>query len=796
MPPSPPPSWTTDELLAHATFVRSVVRALVRDPEVAADVEQDTLLAAIERPPSLRKGLRAWLRGVINRRVRLHYRTQGRRDQHESDFRADNARRNGGDDLVLQTSSRSEQSSQVVRAVLSLREPYRTAIVLRYFETMPPREIASALDMPLASVYTHLQRGLGCLRERLDEDHGGDRQAWMAALTASWLGDPTDSSRTLPLSSQALAGTLALAVGAAVIWHLIPSGLHSEPISSASHAAQAGPEPHPGGKLAGGPATGMTGQGIAGSRSPLEAGSREGSPASPTPPPSDRVRVTDLQTGAPIQGALVLLRPEGQSTPGSSGLDTGGTRVTDADGEAPLPAAAEVDWLADVSAQGYLPRQDHPIAGTGPQVIALERAASVRLVRGSHQDGKTLHVILIASRGEAWDVKVVLEPERVHLDVEGLIPDRYQILARAFAETTDEERPLATGFARAPDGADAVTQREVVLRAGQTEEVTLFGDDGTDGIIRVVGGPPKNVDVLLRAESFVAVTSALGAPTAAGYRFVSIEPATYVVEVLHRDIPIALRRIDVGPEPFDIEIELGRGFLEVELVDALDPAPVHRLVARSPEARAMERRGSTVRYESPPPGLCDLWITDGDRVFHREVRIEEGPMRLRIDPSEEPLVRLSLSSSLDPRARSGGIFSRSGLNVVPLCDRGGLVPAAVSLPPGSYGIAARDEDRMRDVRFVDLTRDTTLAPAGKPLQPFELQLVRGGTPLSHTFAVLVPVGSAATDDWMSQGALTDVDGVLRLELRPGEYQVRVIDGVVRRVTLEPAAGAVTVDVGR
>ena len=48
----------------------------------------------------------------------------------------------------------------------TLPEPQRAALVLRYQEDLTPEEIATVLDSPLATVKSHLQRGLKLLRAK------------------------------------------------------------------------------------------------------------------------------------------------------------------------------------------------------------------------------------------------------------------------------------------------------------------------------------------------------------------------------------------------------------------------------------------------------------------------------------------------------------------------------------------------------------------------------------------------------------------------------------------------------
>lgn len=54
------------------------------------------------------------------------------------------------------------------RALRSLPERYATVVALRYFEGLPPRRIAAAIDLPLETVYARLRRGLRQLRHSLD----------------------------------------------------------------------------------------------------------------------------------------------------------------------------------------------------------------------------------------------------------------------------------------------------------------------------------------------------------------------------------------------------------------------------------------------------------------------------------------------------------------------------------------------------------------------------------------------------------------------------------------------------
>lgn len=65
---------------------------------------------------------------------------------------------------------RAERAADVRAAVAGLGEPYREVVALRFFGELSLAEIARQLDRPLATVKTHLHRGLKRLRGQLDPE--------------------------------------------------------------------------------------------------------------------------------------------------------------------------------------------------------------------------------------------------------------------------------------------------------------------------------------------------------------------------------------------------------------------------------------------------------------------------------------------------------------------------------------------------------------------------------------------------------------------------------------------------
>jgi RNA polymerase sigma-70 factor (ECF subfamily) len=165
------------DFLAHSEWVAELARELVRDAHDAEDLAQSARLAALERPPDARASLRGWFATVLRNLRRSELKTTARRAQREASVARELASE-PHDDVF----ERFETQRMVSAAVAQLDEPYRTAILLRYFEGLAPREIARRTRVPVRTVHTHLARGLGRLRSTLDRRHGGDRSRWFAAL--------------------------------------------------------------------------------------------------------------------------------------------------------------------------------------------------------------------------------------------------------------------------------------------------------------------------------------------------------------------------------------------------------------------------------------------------------------------------------------------------------------------------------------------------------------------------------------------------------------------------------------
>jgi len=191
-------------LYSHAGFLRNVARSLLLDDQQADDVVQQTLLAALEKPPQHTGNLKAWLATVTRNLALMRRRGEGRRRRRE-----ESVARPERDPVPTpdEVHARLEMQRRVVDAVMDLREPYKSAVVFRYLDELRPEEIAERLDVPVGTVKSRLKRGLAILRERFDDEVDGGRQAWRLALLPLVVPMATAQAATATATAAAITTT-------------------------------------------------------------------------------------------------------------------------------------------------------------------------------------------------------------------------------------------------------------------------------------------------------------------------------------------------------------------------------------------------------------------------------------------------------------------------------------------------------------------------------------------------------------------------------------------------------------
>jgi RNA polymerase sigma-70 factor (ECF subfamily) len=210
----------------HAAALRSLARALVREPADAEDVVQETWVAYLQSPPSRLESLGGWLSTVLRRRASNRRRESGRRALHEQAARRPESFDPRGIEQQEQT------LHAVVAAVSALDDQLKQVVMLRYFEGLTPGQVAERLGVAPNVVYDRLHRAHAKLRTRLEGEFGSARA--LALALAAFSGDEVGAVKhavaQTAAASQApwLASPLALGAAAALSLAAIAVALHRE----------------------------------------------------------------------------------------------------------------------------------------------------------------------------------------------------------------------------------------------------------------------------------------------------------------------------------------------------------------------------------------------------------------------------------------------------------------------------------------------------------------------------------------------------------------------------------------
>jgi len=214
----PPDRWSVQELLQHQVWLRKLAVRLAEDAGSADELVQRTWLAVLVHPPRRAGPLRGWLASVVRNFARQERRARSCRAGHEHQAAATEALPSAADVVA-----RAGVQRAVAEAVFELDEPYRTTVMLRYFDDLTPSAIAEQMNVPAATVRTRLARALAQLRQRLDRERGG-RELWLPAL-APLLPRPTQAPPLLTgsilMSTKLLISALIVVAGSLALYLLV-----------------------------------------------------------------------------------------------------------------------------------------------------------------------------------------------------------------------------------------------------------------------------------------------------------------------------------------------------------------------------------------------------------------------------------------------------------------------------------------------------------------------------------------------------------------------------------------------
>lgn len=230
-------------LLAERRWVVGLARHLVRDEDAADDLAQDAWLQASQRPPKTASSPRGWLATVLYRLAARRRRDSVRRERRERAVaRPDVA------PATLDVVEAAETHRFVVEAVLALDEPFRTAVLLRYFDGCEPEEVARRTGTSAATARSRVRRGVETLRARLAGDDRA-RARLLALVTALPTAAGPASESAPPMhgaeDARSIAGAesaggypvIAGGRGHRVAWTIVAAGLGALLVSLAMWVA-------------------------------------------------------------------------------------------------------------------------------------------------------------------------------------------------------------------------------------------------------------------------------------------------------------------------------------------------------------------------------------------------------------------------------------------------------------------------------------------------------------------------------------------------------------------------------
>jgi RNA polymerase sigma-70 factor (ECF subfamily) len=150
------------ELIVQAQqgMVYSIAYNFFRNGAVAEEVAQDVFLQLYENVNAVQPGSHgiAWLRRTtIHRCIDTWRRSSVHREIQLEEIPDVGAESSFNDPLL---------SEKLGRLIASLPEKPRAVLVLRYGEDMDAEEIGRTLQMPVRTVWSHLQRATALIREK------------------------------------------------------------------------------------------------------------------------------------------------------------------------------------------------------------------------------------------------------------------------------------------------------------------------------------------------------------------------------------------------------------------------------------------------------------------------------------------------------------------------------------------------------------------------------------------------------------------------------------------------------
>jgi len=673
-----------EHLLQQRADVRRLALRLLGDPHVADDVAQDAMVVALTRRPAALQDAVAWLSRVVQNLVAQRRRGDGRRRSHEQAA----ARQRAADEQQLVDAAGAHR--ELVEHVLALPAPLRAVLLQRYFEGLPPREIARRQGVATSTISNRLSKAHRALRERLERQRGREWALALAPIANLPLATPA-----LWFGGKWLAGVAAAAL-VALTW-----------LAVAPKNADASPPVGDGG---GAPVA----QGAPADERPDDASRQRLSLADqPRALPASVIGEVVDATRAPIEGVVVRAAAPGGGPRWQASSDARGRyELRD------LPANELLQLQYLVGEAVYL-EQAITLQPEEARSLRCTLTLSARLhgvVVDEHGAPVTdIEVMLAASRGDGAEYARNVQRERVRArattDAAGAFVFEHVAPGRYLLGPTGRNAPKFTA-----DGVQILDIDERVAGLLQAIDVPVNQPDVHERIVahtqqflagEVVfpDGRPAPGVLLLATQRGVGGSLRADTDTNGRFRFGPLVAGTYRVTDNSGPKGFGLYEwlsFEAGRTDLRLVLREGGGVAGRAVVVAQDrgmagwiivrPSPNGMQRANAVAAQTSERRGGRFGFESLAPGDYDLsFVSDDCEWFGFLTAVQVSPRVTFADAVVplQPAAQLELRAGTIPRTRVRiELGGRTFHSLVLKAGDRKLVP----VPPGELLLRYRDAD--------------------------------------------------------------------------------------------------------
>lgn len=156
-------TWFSEQVLSLEPGLYALAMSYMKQEADALDCMQQSILKAYEKLDTLQDPdkFRPWLYGILVNCCRDELRKRGRTMSLED---------RNGEDPVPEPSVSFETKAVLWAAVQRLPEPFRTLLILFYYDDLPTEDIALAMEEKPATVRKQLERARAKLRAELERE--------------------------------------------------------------------------------------------------------------------------------------------------------------------------------------------------------------------------------------------------------------------------------------------------------------------------------------------------------------------------------------------------------------------------------------------------------------------------------------------------------------------------------------------------------------------------------------------------------------------------------------------------